>query len=73
VNRVEEFARLDWGHASVGDPKPCVLCGTNAHMRHPQTGRPCHKTCSDARRLALIEQAARTATGARTRVLEGAP
>lgn len=72
MTRVDELARLDWSHAPVRDPAPCVFCTANAIMRHPQTGRPCHKTCSDARRLALVEQAARSA-GTRKRILEGTP
>ncbi|MFF8482381.1 hypothetical protein [Streptomyces antibioticus] len=38
---------LDWRHATVGDPKPCVLCGRPALMRDPDTGRPTHKVCAE--------------------------
>lgn len=49
--------RLDWSRTAIGDPAPCVLgCAGNAILRHPMTGRPCHKTCDDAR--AAAEQAA---------------
>lgn len=42
--------RLDWSRAGIGDPAPCTLgCGRNAILRHPITGRPCHKVCDDAR------------------------
>jgi hypothetical protein len=61
----DQLTRLDWSHAPVRDAQPCVLCGTNAIMRHPQTGRPCHKVCSDARRQQLVDRAARTAGTAR--------
>jgi hypothetical protein len=40
--------RIDWSGAKVGEPQPCVLgCGQLAHLRHPVTGKPCNKTCSD--------------------------
>lgn len=58
---LDSLARLDWTRAAVVDPKPCVFCTTLAILRHPDTGRPCHKTCSDARRARLIEQAAASA------------
>lgn len=38
---------LDWRHASVGDPAPCVLCSRPALMRDPDTGRPTHKVCAE--------------------------
>ena len=41
------MARLDWSSATVGDPAPCVLCGTPALMRSPDKGVPCHKTCAE--------------------------
>ena len=45
--------RVDWSRAAVGDPQPCVHgCGGNAILRHPVTGRPCHKVCDDARAAA---------------------
>lgn len=46
---------LDWSGrdgaplATVGEPAPCVHCGRPALLRHPDTGRPCHKTCEEAR------------------------
>ncbi len=46
---------LDWSgtgdapRATVGDPKPCTLCGGLAIIRHPVTKLPCHKTCEEAR------------------------
>ncbi|WP_205522316.1 hypothetical protein [Streptomyces sp. S1A1-7] len=39
---------LDWRHAKVGDPKPCVLCGRPALMRDPDTQQPKHKVCAEA-------------------------
>jgi hypothetical protein len=38
---------LDWRHATVADPAPCVICGKPAHLRSPGKGRPCHKTCAE--------------------------
>jgi hypothetical protein len=44
---------LDWsshgpaGPAGVGALAPCVHCGRPALLRHPTTGRPCHKTCAE--------------------------
>lgn len=38
---------LDWRHATVGDPAPCVLCGRDALMRNPDTGVPTHKVCAE--------------------------
>lgn len=37
--------RLDWSRARTGDPSPCEHCGQGAIMRHPVTGRACHKVC----------------------------
>jgi hypothetical protein len=39
---------VDWRHAPVRDPLPCVICGRPALLRHPVTGRACHKVCDDA-------------------------
>lgn len=36
----------DWAHTTVGDPWPCDICGHNAFMRDPYTGRPCHLICA---------------------------
>jgi len=36
----------DWAHTTVGDPWPCVICGHNAFMRDPYTGRSCHLICA---------------------------
>lgn len=36
----------DWAHTTVGDPLPCDICGHNAFMRDPYTGRPCHLICA---------------------------
>lgn len=38
---------LDWRHAKVGDPLPCVLCGRPALMRDPDTNQPKHKVCAE--------------------------
>lgn len=43
----EAAPRLDWSRASIGDPRPCVLCGRPALLRHPDTGEPHHKACSE--------------------------
>ncbi len=46
---------LDWTgmdgapRAGVGDPKPCILCGDLALIRHPLSKLPCHKICEEAR------------------------
>lgn len=37
---------VDWSRNSVGDLKPCRMCGKPAMMRDP-SGRPCHKVCGD--------------------------
>jgi hypothetical protein len=45
-------ALLNWtatgpqGPGSVGDPEPCVICGTPTILRSP-AGKPCHKTCAE--------------------------
>ena len=39
---------LDWRHAQVGPPAPCVLCGQPAICRSPGKGAPCHKGCAEA-------------------------
>jgi hypothetical protein len=39
---------LDWRHADIGDPAPCVLCGTPALCRSPARDVPCHKGCAEA-------------------------
>ncbi len=36
----------DWAYTTVGDPRPCVLCGFPASMRDPYTNQPCHMTCA---------------------------
>lgn len=41
--------RLDWSHAQVTVPAPCVLCSQPALLRHPVTGVACHKVCADAK------------------------
>lgn len=38
---------LDWRHAKIGDPAPCVLCGRPALMRDPDTQQPKHKVCAE--------------------------
>lgn len=47
-------ARLDWRQAAVRDPQPCVRCTRPALLRHPKTGEPCHKVCSDAREVRAV-------------------
>ncbi|MDX3315192.1 hypothetical protein P1S61_40350 [Streptomyces sp. ME08-AFT2] len=37
----------DWSRAKVGDPAPCIACGRPALLRHPDTGQPHHKVCSE--------------------------
>lgn len=37
----------DWSRAEIGDPLPCVRCSRPALLRHPETGRPYHKVCSE--------------------------
>lgn len=41
-------AFLDWRHAQIGDPAPCVRCRRPALLRNPDTGRPEHKVCAEA-------------------------
>lgn len=60
---------LDWSgndkapRARVGYLDACVHCGRGALLRHPATGRPCHKICEedaiDRRGLVLFIYAAR--------------
>lgn len=38
---------LDWRHAHVGDPLPCVSCRRPALLRDPDTGKPRHKVCAE--------------------------
>ncbi|WP_159061199.1 hypothetical protein [Streptomyces europaeiscabiei] len=38
---------LDWRHATVGDPAPCVICRRPALMRDPDTHQPKHKVCAE--------------------------
>jgi hypothetical protein len=40
---------VDWRTAQLGAPLPCVICRELALLRHPLTGKPTHKVCSDAR------------------------
>jgi hypothetical protein len=46
-------AALDWSGrngaplATVGKLAPCVHCGQPALLRHPATGKPCHKVCEE--------------------------
>lgn len=40
--------RLDWTQARFGDPLPCQHCGHPTPLRHPVSGRACHKVCDDA-------------------------
>lgn len=46
MNEIPEF--LDWRHAIVGDPAPCVLCRRPALMRDPDTKQPKHKVCAES-------------------------
>jgi hypothetical protein len=39
---------LDWRHAQVGPPEPCVLCDLPAICRSPGKDVPCHKGCAEA-------------------------
>lgn len=44
---------LDWSGrggaplATVGKLAACVHCGGKALLRHPVTGKPCHKVCEE--------------------------
>ena len=38
---------LDWSRATVGDPAPCIACRRPAILRHPVSGQPHHKVCSE--------------------------
>ena len=38
---------LDWRHAQVGPPQPCVLCGGLTVCRSPVKDVPCHKGCAE--------------------------
>ena len=39
---------LDWRHAAIGPPAPCVLCEGLTICRSPAQGVPCHKGCAEA-------------------------
>jgi len=48
------WGAVDWSHAPAarfGTMGVCVYCGCTALLRHPLTGKPCHKTCDDAKAL----------------------
>jgi hypothetical protein len=38
---------LDWRHAAIGPPEPCVLCGGLTVCRSPVKDLPCHKACAE--------------------------
>ena len=38
---------LDWRHAAIGPPEPCVLCGGLTACRSPVKDLPCHKACAE--------------------------
>ena len=44
---------LDWSgqggapRAKVGALASCVHCGRGALLRHPVSGKPCHKVCEE--------------------------
>jgi hypothetical protein len=44
---------LDWSGradglpATVGPLAPCQRCGRSALLRHPLTGKSCHKVCAE--------------------------
>ena len=38
---------LDWRHAAIGLPEPCVLCGGLSVCRSPVKDLPCHKACAE--------------------------
>lgn len=39
---------LDWRHAQVGPPEPCVFGDGLTVCRSPVKGVPCHKRCAEA-------------------------
>jgi hypothetical protein len=39
---------LDWRHAQIGPPAPCVLCEGLTVCRSPVKDLPCHKACAEA-------------------------
>lgn len=44
------WGAVDWSHAPTarsGSMGRCVHCGRTAVMRHPISGKPCHKVCDD--------------------------
>jgi hypothetical protein len=45
---VSSGPNLDWRRGRVGKATPCVLCGSPALMRNPDTHQPMHKTCAEA-------------------------
>lgn len=47
LSKAEYDARLDWTKSKVGDSRPCYVCGMGAILRHPVSGRACHKDCGD--------------------------
>lgn len=38
---------LDWSRAKIGDPAPCIVCRRPALLRHPVSGQPHHKVCTE--------------------------
>jgi hypothetical protein len=38
---------LDWRHASIGPPEPCVFGDGPTVCRSPVQGVPCHKACAE--------------------------
>jgi hypothetical protein len=38
---------LDWRHAAIGPPEPCVLCGGLTVCRSPVKDLPCHQACPE--------------------------
>jgi hypothetical protein len=38
---------LDWRHANIGPPGPCVLCRGLTCCRSPVKDLPCHKSCAE--------------------------
>jgi hypothetical protein len=56
-------ASLDWSHHTVNaTPKPCRICGGNAHMTDAAR-KPCHLVCGKAEDEREIEQAAERYAG----------